>query len=459
MKSEIGSNLTNSRRKNMADGLRWTKLWRKLPQFSRDVLGTFSETWQKYGDISCFRGLWTSYLFVHPRDVEYVLQTNSKNFRKGRNFDVIRHSTGNGIFTSEGDFWLRQRRLMQPVFHRQKISIFAKIITDTTEEMLERWRLFAERKQSFDVVAEFMRLTLSIIGKSLFNRDLGGEASVVGDTFEVVREYTMRRTMLPVTIPLKFPLPLNRRFQRAMRKFDKMVYELINERRRSPEKYQDLLTMLMDAQDADTGEKMSDLQLRDEVSTLIGAGHETTTQALGWTFYFLGNHAEIEKKLRFEVEKILDGRTPTFDDLSNLEYALMCFKEAMRIYPPVWLINRTAVKTDEVGGYFVPAKTDILLLPYLTHRHPEFWTNAEEFIPERFSAENSENRPKFAYFPFGGGPRICLGNNFAMMEAQLIIAMILQNFKVKLVPEYKVEAEVSLTLRPKRGIMVSLEKV
>ncbi len=451
--------LVKTQHKNMADGLRWTKLWLKLPQFHRDLLGTFTEIWQKYGDTSCFRGLWTSYMFVHPRDVEHVLQTNSKNFRKGRNFDVVRHSTGNGVFTSEGDFWLRQRRLMQPVFHRQKISIFAKIITDTTDEMLERWQLFAERKQSFDIVAEFMRLTLSIIGKSLLNRDLGGEASAVRDSFEVVREYTMRRLILPVTIPPQFPLPLNRRLQKALRKFDNLVYELINERRRNPEKYQDLLTMLMEVEDADTGEKMSDLQLRDEVSTLIGAGHETTTQALGWTFYLLGNHLEIEKKLCFEVEQNLDCRVPTFDDLPNLEYASMCFKEAMRIYPPVWMLNRTAVKEDEIGGYYVPAKTDILLLPYLTHRHPEFWEDAEEFIPERFSAENSENRPKFAYFPFGGGPRICLGNNFAMMEAQLIIAMILQKFKVELVPEYKVEAEVSLTLRPKRGIMVSLEKV
>lgn len=451
--------LVKPQHKNMADGLRWTKLWRKLPQFHRDLLGTFTEIWQKYGDTSCFRGLWTSYLFIHPREVEYVLQTNSKNFRKGRNFDVVRHSTGNGIFTSEGDFWLRQRRLMQPIFHHRKISIFAKIITDTTAEMLERWQLFAERKQSFDIVSEFMRLTLSIIGKALLNRDLGGEASAVRDSFEVVREYTMRRLILPVTIPKNFPLPLNLRLQKALRKFDNLVYELINKRRRNPEKYQDLLTMLMETEDADTGEKMSDLQLRDEVSTLIGAGHETTTQALGWTFYLLGNYREGEKKLRTEIEKTLGGRVPTFDDLSNLEYASMCFKEAMRIYPPVWMLNRTAVKEDEIGGFYVPAKTDILLLPYLTHRHPEFWEDAEKFMPERFSAENSENRPKFAYFPFGGGPRICLGNSFAMMEAQLIIAMILQKFKVKLVSEYKVEAEVSLTLRPKRGIMVSLEKV
>src|SRR5688572_9822302 len=166
----------NSQRKNMADGLRWTKLWFKLPQFHRDLLGTFTEIWQTYGDTSCFRGLWTSYLFIHPREVEYVLQTNSKNFHKGRNFEVVRHSTGNGIFTSDGDFWLRQRRLMQPVFHHRKISIFAQIITVTTADMLERWEMFAERKQPFELVAEFMRLTLSIIGKALLNTDLGGEA-------------------------------------------------------------------------------------------------------------------------------------------------------------------------------------------------------------------------------------------------------------------------------------------
>ena len=446
-------------RKNYADGLRWAKLWIKLPQFSRDLLGTFTEIWQKYGDTICFRGLWTSYVFIHPREVEYVLQTHSRNFRKGRNFDVIRHSTGNGIFTSEGEFWLRQRRLMQPVFHRQKISIFAEIMTETTGEMLERWEVFAERKQSFDIVAEFMRLTLSIIGKSLFHRDLGGEASLIGDALEIAREYVMRRTMLPVTIPPGFPLPLNRRFQKALGEFDKLVYEVINERRQNPGKYQDLLTMLMEAEDADTGEKMSDLQLRDEVSTLIGAGHETTTQALGWTFYLLGKHPKIEEKLRLEIEKTLGERAPAFDDLPNLEYTSMCFKEAMRIYPPVWMLNRTAVEEDEIGGYYVPPKTDILLSPYLTHRHPDFWENAEEFVPERFSEENAEKRPKFAYFPFGGGPRICLGNSFAMMEAQLIIAMILQKFKVKLLPEHKVEPQVSLTLRPKNGIMVSLERL
>lgn len=448
-----------SKNRMLAPGLRGLDFFRLVPSFKRDTLGTFSSLTERFGDTVCLRGLWTAYIFTNPADVEYVLQTNSRNYPKSKNYDILKSSTGNGLFVSEGEHWLRQRRLAQPIFHQQRIGAFCDTMSDSTAEMLARWEQLATDGEPFDLMPELMRLTLSIVGKSLLSTDLSSAASVFGDAFETVREFTVKRLMALVKIPDAVPTPLNLRFRRAIKSVDKIVYRLIGERRKAPDEFDDLLTMLMRAQDAETGATMNDVQLRDEVMTLIGAGYETTTQTLGWTFYLLGENPEKEAELRAEIENVLAGRTPTFEDLPRLEYTRCVFQEAMRMYPPVWAFSRVAVEADQIGGFYVPAKSEVLLLPFITHRHAEFWDAPEQFEPERFSAENSASRPKFAYFPFGGGARQCVGNHFAQMEAQIIIAMILQKFRLSLVENHTVEPETSVTLRPKNGIKVILEKI
>lgn len=441
-----------------APGVSGLALFRLMPKFKRNTLGTFVDLWRTHGDLVCLRGLWASFILTDAQHVEYVLQTNSRNYRKGRSFQEVKRATGNGLFVSEGDVWLRQRRLAQPAFHRQRIATFAKIMTDSTEAMLERWQPLAERNDAVDVGAEMLRLTLGIVGKALFSRDLSDEADTVTQSFEVVRKHITNRVMSVIKFPASFPTPQNRRFGRALANAEPVVYELIAERRRGQGNPDDLLSLLMAARDEETGEGLSDQELLDQAKTIIGAGYETTTQALTWTWYLLAKHPEIENKLRAEISDVLGKRTPTFEDLPNLKYTLMVFQEAMRLYPPAWAMSRSAINADEIGGYRVPANSEILLVPYITHRHPKYWEKPEEFLPEHFLPEKQAARPKFAYFPFGAGPRQCIGNNFALMEAQLIMATVAQKYRLRLADEREIEPETSITLRPSRNLKMTLHQ-
>jgi cytochrome P450 len=265
--------------------------------------------------------------------------------------------------------------------------------------------------------------------------------------------------MSVVKFPTSFPTAQNRRFRQAVANAEQIVYELIAERRHGAGNTDDLLSLLMAARDEETGEGLSDKELRDQAITIIGAGYETTTQALAWTWYLLAKHPEIENKLHAEISEVLGGRTPTFDHLPKLKYTLMVFQEAMRLYPPIWMISRAASEADEIGGYRVPANSEILLLPYITHRNPKYWDNPEEFNPEHFLPEKVAARPRFAYFPFGGGARQCIGNNFALMEAQLIIATVAQKYRLRLTDEQPIKPETSVTLRPNRSLRMALHQV
>lgn len=443
-----------------APGVSGLALFRLLPEFKRNTLQTFMDLWRSHGDLVCFRGLWTSFMLTDARHVEYVLQTNSRNYRKGRNYEEVKHSTGNGLFVSEGDVWRRQRRLAQPAFHRQRLAAFAEIMIDSTEAMLDNWQSFAERGAPVEVDAEMLRLVLSIVGKTLFSRDLSDEADTMNQSFEIIRRHTTDRLMSIVKFPAGFPTAKNRRFRQAVANADRIVYDLISERRRGAGNPDDLLSLLMAARDEETGEGLSDAELRDQALTLIGAGYETTTQALAWTWYLLAKHPEVEDKLHAEIAQTLGGRAPTAEDLPRLKYTLMVFQEAMRLYPPVWMISRAAIEPDEIGGYLIPAKSEILLFPYITHRHPDYWERPEEFYPEHFAPEKVAARPRFAYFPFGGGPRQCIGNNFAQMEAQLIIATVARKYRLRLADErQKIEPEASVTLRPRGGIRMKLQTI
>ena len=281
----------------------------------------------------------------------------------------------------------------------------------------------------------------------------------MSQSFEVIRKHTTDRIMSVIKFPASFPTAQNRRFQQAVANAEQIVYDLINERRRGRGNPNDLLSLLMAARDEETGEGLSDKELRDQAITIIGAGYETTTQALAWTWYLLAKHPEIENKLHAEISDVLGGRTPTFEDLPNLKYTLMVFQEAMRLYPPIWMMSRAAIEADEIGGYRVPANSEILLLPYITHRSPKYWENPEEFNPEHFLPEKVAARPRFAYFPFGAGARQCIGNNFALMEAQLIIATITQKYRLRLTDEQSLKPETSVTLRPNKGLKMTLHQV
>ncbi len=432
-----------------------------LPELQRDQLGFYMNAFKQYGDVVRFRafGPIYAYMFFHPDDIEYILRRNNTNYHKGIAHQRFKSLLGEGLLTSEGKIWLKQRRLSQPAFHRQRIAGFATTMTNATASMLEHWQSYAGSGQAFDVSAEMTRLTLQIVGQTLFNTDISGdEVKVVRDALYVALDYlNYRVSHFTLDFMERLPTRRNRQYRKAQRILDKLVYDIIAERRQSGGDTGDLLSMLLLARDEETGEGMSDKQLHDEVMTLILAGHETTANTLTWTWYLLAQHPEVERKLHDELARVLSGRTPTVADLAQLPYTKMVIEESLRLYPPAWGMSRHAVADDEIRGYRVPAGTEVAVVQYVTHRHPDFWENPEAFDPERFTPERSAGRPNFAYFPFGGGPRLCIGNTFALMEAQLILAMIAQTYRLRLVPGQTIEPEPIITLRPRRGISMTLE--
>lgn len=444
---------------NPAPGLRGLELFRRLPEFRKDPLGLFLEMRRRFGDVVCFSGMRVMYLLAHPDHVMHVLQDQHRNYPKGGMYNELRSSLGDGLLVSEGEQWRRQRRLAQPAFHKQRIGTFAKIMTEATEQMLERWRPYAAREQPLDILPEVMRLTLQVVGHTLFSTDLSGSANALRRALAVGRDHALRRMRSFVKLPDSIPTPHNLRFRLALRTGDKMIADLIAARRSGEVKADDLLGLLMEARDEETGEAMNDRQLRDEAITIIVAGHETVSNALAWTWYLLSQHPAAETELRRELAAVLGGRTPTVEDLPRLQYTRRVLEESMRLFPPAWVILRKALADDEIGGYHIRANSTIFLCPFVTHRHPDFWERENEFDPERFSPEVSAARPRYAYFPFGGGPRQCIGNNFAMQEAQLILATVAQKYSLRLVAGHPVVPDPSITLRPRYGLKMTLHEV
>jgi len=427
--------------------------------FQRDLLGTMLAVHQQYGDVVRYRfALWHGYMVNHPDGVKRILQDNHRNYNKDTyTFQLMRPLVGNGLLTSEGDFWLRQRRLAQPAFHRQRIAAFGALMTDAALDMLGRWQAAAGRGEPLDVSKEMMRLTLRIAGLTLFGLDISHEADVVGRSFTEASEYVAHTSLDPLALLLAgFPTPAQLRYRAALRELDKVVRAIIAERRHNLQDTGDLLSMLMLARDEDTGQGMDDRRLRDEVMTLLLAGHETTANTLAWTWYLLSGHPAVEQKLHAELTNVLRGRAPTIQDLPNLPYLRMVIEESLRLYPPAYSTSRKAIAADEIGGYYIPANAVIFVSSFVMHRHPDFWENVEAFDPERFTPERSANRPPFVYFPFGGGPRLCIGNQFALTEAQLILATVAQRFALRLVPGHPVALEPLITLRPRHGLAMTL---
>lgn len=416
------------------------------------------KTFMRYGDVVRYKlATIPIFLIAHPEGIKQVLQENHANYLKSQDYVLLKRLLGNGLVTSEGDLWLRQRRLIQPAFHRERVSGFSSIMTESTLEMLERWDSFAANGQQFDVFEEMARLTLKIVGRSLLGIDLTDQADAIGHALTVANE---RFAHFDLAMLLTFlPTRRNLGFRRAIRTLHQLVDQIVTQRRRENQERGDLLSMLIAARDEESGEGMADRQLRDEVLTLILAGHETTANALSWTWYLLSQNPTVREKLENELREVLGGRPPALGDLRALNYTGMVLDESMRLYPPVWGIGRSPINDDEVCGYRIPKKSMVLLSQYITHRHPQFWEEPDKFDPERFSLERSKGRPRYAFFPFAGGPRQCIGNIFALNEANLVLATVAQRFRIRLVPTHPVELQPLVTLRPRYGIRATLEKI
>ena len=428
-----------------------------LPRFRRDPLAFFTDL-ARDGDVVPVRLVTRGFLINRPDYIKHVLQDNHTNYGKGPLYPRLKPVAGEGLVTSEGELWRRQRRLAQPVFSRDRIASFATTMTTRTDAMLERWASHAERGEPLDVHAEMMTLTLAILGDTVFGIDLSHESDVLTRAVTAAIEITNRRVYSLFPAPLRWPTRRNRRYRRVLATLDAVVNDMIARKRGARTAPNDLLSMLMAARDDETGEQMSDRQLRDEAMTMLIAGHETTALVLSFTWYLLSLHPDVERKLHEEVSRVLGDRCPSSEDLPHLGYTSLVVHEVMRLYPPAWFIARRAINEDTIGRQRIPAGSAVLLVPYLTHRHPAYWDNPEGFDPERFTPERSAGRPRFAYFPFAAGPRQCIGSNFAMMEAQLIVAMIVQRYRLRLVPGHRLELDASITLRPRHGITMTLQR-
>jgi cytochrome P450 len=424
--------------------------------FRRDALAYLQRAADEHGDIVYFRfGPQDVFFLNHPDYIKDVLVTHHQSFMKGRALQRAKRLLGDGLLTSENDFHRRQRRLAQPAFHRGRIASYATVMTDMAARTASRWHDGA----TLDISQEMMRLTLAIVGKTLFDTDVEAEADEIGAALTAVMELFDFLLMPFSELLEKLPLPHVRRFQKAKERLDATIYRIIEERRRSGEDRGDLLSMLLSARDEEgDGGQMTDLQVRDEVMTIILAGHETTANALSWTWYLLSQNQGVEAKLHEEIDAALEGRTPTFEDVPRLRYTEMVLAESMRLYPPAWAIGRLALKDHEVGGYTIPVKALVLLSPYVTHRDKRYFPDPVRFDPERWTPQAREARPQFAYYPFGGGARRCIGEGFAWMEGILLIASLAQHWRMRLVPGHRVETLPVITLRPKHGMRMTVEK-
>ena len=450
---DLSSTPNTSARAPLPPGPKGNLVLGVMPEFNRDMLG-FIERMRDYGDVVRMRFFYLTVHFLYnPDHIEYVLATNAKNFIKSRSLRTpfFRRLVGNGLLTSEGEEWKRQRRLAQPAFHRQRISAYGEVMVEYAERMIADWKQDEVR----DVHRDMMRLTLEIVVKTLFDADISGEADKVGRVLsKMVKPFASQATLKWI-LDNRLPTPTHRRFNAAAREIDDIVYRLIAERRSSGSDKGDLLSMLLAAQDED-GSQMSDRQLRDEVMTLFLAGHETTALTLSWAWYLLAQNPQVEKNFHAELDEVLGGRLPTVADLPRLQYTERIAKESMRLYPPAYGVGREAVEEIELGGYRIPAKSQLFMFQWAVQRDPRYFAEPNRFYPERWTEDFTNGLPKYAYFPFGGGPRACIGNYFAMMEVVLLLATIGQRFRFTLQPDHPVSLMPAMSLRPTDGIKVSL---
>ncbi|MCA9972478.1 MAG: cytochrome P450 [Anaerolineales bacterium] len=401
-------------------------------------------------------GIATVYQISDPALLQHVLQTNARNYSKDTvQYRTLAQITGNGLLTSDGRSWLTHRRLMQPAFHRQRLESYGAVIVAATTAMLDRWQARTQACAPIDVDAAMMQLTLEIVGQTLFNLDLRREAPQMTHAVLELLDHVVHRATHPLGLPRAVPTPRNRRVAAALRQLDRLIADTIADRRRGGADRGDMLSMLLLARDEESGEGLSDEEIRDEMVTLLIAGHETVASALTWSWYLLSRHAGVRRQLAAEVDEALNGRLPTVADLPRLPLTRMVFDETLRLYPPAWLITRRALADDDVGAHTIPAGSILVLSPYVTHRNTAVWPNPLGFDPWRFTPEATQARPRFAYIPFGGGPRLCIGDRFALLEAPLILATVTQRLHLDLLPGHPIVMDPLVTLRPRHGMWMT----
>ncbi len=426
-----------------------------LPRIQRNPLRYLGDCAREFGDLVHFQaGQVSAYFVNHPEGARRVLQENNVNYSKQTlQYNALSTITGHGLLTNEGPSWLRNRRLMQPAFSRARLENIYPLVTGSIQPILEHWQTSAKSGQPVDLDRDMLRLTLDVVARALFSFDLSTEAYTLTGAVMQALDHIIGRARNPLSLPDWFPSSENRRFHRAVGTLDTAIQSMIQQRRCMPGMPDDLLTTLLSARD-ENGQGLDERQVRDEVITLLIAGHETVASALTWTWYLLSLHPEMRAQMEEEVSRVLDGRMPQPADLPRLETTRRIFMEALRLYPPAWLITRSAIAEDEIMGCRIPARALMILSPYTLHRHARFWPQPEEFNPDRFI---SENQIRYSYIPFGGGPHLCIGNNFAMIEAQLVLAITAQHFRFELQPGSLIEAEPLVTLRPKYGLPMLVE--
>ena len=417
---------------------------RNLRHLVRDPLGYFSAITAEYGDIVCYRPAPdTAYLINHPDFVRHVLVDNNRNYSKETHTNqVFNKVVAEGLLTTEGDTWRRQRRMMQPAFHRTRLELMDRMIAEATESLLKEWRAALALGQAVDIARDMAALTLTVTTRALFGVSLGDEVRQIGD-------------MVNRAVAL-LEKPSDPRVKQSMDELDEVVYRIIEQRRRDFQDGGDLLSSMILARDSDTGQAMSNEQLRNQVMTLMLAGYETTASALTWTWYLLSQNPDAFTRLQVEARNILGGRAPEYTDLDHLSFTRQVLNEGMRLYPPAWTLGRRALGEDEIGGYYIAPGTTIAICLYTLHRHPGFWESPDAFDPDRFSPERSAARHKFAFIPFGAGPRQCIGNTFGLMEASLVLAHIAQNFILRLAPGVEARPQAVFVLRSARELMMTL---
>lgn len=432
---------------------RWQSLMGAIRFFTRDRIENLQELHDEHGDFVLSRlGRTRIYFVANPEAIQECLVSRHKDFQKSRSYFALKLVMGNGLVTSEGDFHLRQRRMIQPAFHRDRIREYGKAMI----EFAARARDEYEDGQTYDINRSMMRVTLYIVAKALFNSDVTADAKRIGKALDTLMhmDAVFLNPMGPIIA--KLPLPINRLRKKMVADIDEVIYRMIAERRASGDQG-DLMSMLLAARDEDDGTGMTDLQLRDEAVTLFLAGHETTANALTWTWMLLAQHPEIEAKFHEELDRVLGGRPPTPDDYAQLTYTRQVLAESMRLYPPVWAFARQAVADTTLGGYPIPAGSQVIISSHVVHHNPKLFPDPKRFDPERFSEANSAGRHKFAYFPFGGGRRLCIGEGFAWMEGVLVLATIGQRWKFRLPEDFHLVRDPHITLRPLGGLSMKAE--
>ncbi|APR86006.1 cytochrome P450 [Minicystis rosea] len=428
-----------------------------LPAFARDPLGFLSGATRRHGDMLFLgkvlgRGV---YVLTRPDHLKYILQENNRNYIKGNGLAALKLVVGEGLVVAEGERWHRQRRLVQPAFHRQRVAALVDQMADVIEKAHARWRE-KTAQEPVPVLFEMMRLTQRVLLSTMFGVDIESKADSLCKAWDVVVAVLTERLLSPpIHLPISVPTPKHLRFRRAMQTLDDAIYGIL----RDPESAdRGLLSMLRAARDEVTGEGMSDRELRDEVMTIFAGGFETSAVALSWVWHVLGTHPEVEAKLHAEIDEVLGDRRPRMEDLPKLRYTKMVVEETLRLYPSAWIFARMNLAADEIDGYPIPPRSLLFVVPYLTHRHLGFWPDPETFDPERFTPDRSASRPRFAYVPFGGGPRLCVGEAFAMTEMQTVVAMTARRFRFRPVPGREVRERGMFTLRARPDIIMSIEE-